>query len=128
MVAGALALAGLVVLLLPYSTPLHSPSTVASLAPQGIQVPCKAPLVDALTSEPSGGWLDYAPGKATKVSSNGKRTGGEWCRPESIWRGTAGGLLIVLGIAGVTVTAIRRRRSSSDLDAVLKRAARVGAH
>ena len=128
MVAGALALAGLVVLLLPYSTPLHVHSPVASLAPEGIQVPCKAPLVDALTSEPDGQWLNYAPHTKTVVTASGSRTGGEWCRPESIWRGTAGGLLVVLGLAGVTLTAIRGRRSSSDLDAVLKRAARVGAH
>jgi hypothetical protein len=106
---------GLAVLLLPFDAELPVPS-IAGEVGLDVEVPCKAPLVDLVTGEPSDQWLNYAPGEGVSYGSSG-RAGGSMCSPESSQRGFAGvGLIVAAFVAIGAAVVVGRRAGRTDTD------------
>jgi hypothetical protein len=116
-IAAALAaVAGIVVLLLPYDTTFTTPP-IAGATGIPAELPCKAPLVDLLTDEPRDGWLNYSPDQGVSVESSG-RVGGEFCADTMRSRGVLGLGLVTGGVcfaaAALVTTRFRREADPSD--------------
>ncbi|MGN6696491.1 MAG: hypothetical protein ACTHN0_20090, partial [Aquihabitans sp.] len=114
--AALVAVAGIVVLSMPYDTTFHVPP-IAGAPGVDAELPCKAPLVDLLTDEPAGGWLNYTPDQGVSVESSG-RVGGELCADAMRSRGVLGLGLIMGGVCfaatALMTTRFRRETGSSD--------------
>lgn len=113
------AVAGLVVLLLPYDQTVG----VAGFA-ETVEVRCQGPLIDAASSDDAdGGWFLLDPNSGVTFSgdvddtgegSGTVTTGGSLCYPDSVQRGAIGAALLTVGATGLLGWQLVRTRRRSD--------------